>query len=548
MNKADRRLLLTMFLTMTASCGEDPVAPSVGSVQITTSIDTLRSIGEVTTASATVLDLTGAAVTRSIQWSSSDPAVVTATGGGTITARDNGSAVVIAEVDGVADTVMVIVHQRVTAISIEAPDTVFSVGVRVRLGVTATDELGSPYTRTPVEWESDAVSVASVEPGLALPLSAGSAELTARADDLESQHSLAVVPEIELDVPQAVAESFQWAIEDMANQRGVVGTSAAIILPGVGTWRGVYGRSNPDEMLRSNMLFYPGSIQKAITSSLVLSLVDDGTLMLSDTIGQWLAFQNPNIPTGVTVRQLMDNTSGIFPYTSYLTLADSLFADGNRVWELQELAENFIDAPVFAPGTSWQSSNSGYLLASLVAEAATGETVAEAMRSRVFDAMGLTEAAIAFFETPANPVASTWRRDAAGALISSSDLQTVASHTLLGPQGLIGAGSLARFGEALFGDFLSPSLREDLLTSIPDNGASSFQVGSGIGVRQYNYLGRTQWGHSGSQSAGSGFLVWDEESGIVISLLYNQNAQSHTASHFTLMPELLSLALAALVP
>ena len=70
-------------------------------------------------------------------------------------------------------------------------------------------------------------------------------------------------------------------------------------------------------------------------------------------------------------------------------------------------------------------------------------------------------------------------------------------------------------------------------------------IRAGLGVRKYNYLGRTQWGHSGSQGAGSGFLVWDEASGITIALLYNQSGSSHLSSHFRLLPSLLQIALDA---
>ena len=285
---------------------------------------------------------------------------------------------------------------------------------------------------------------------------------------------------------------------------------------------------------------------KSINSAVLLSLADDGVVGLENTLGQWLApFTNPNIPTGVTVRQLLQNTSGIYSYTSHPSLGDSLFLDLSRAWTPRELMEKFVLAPVFAPGTSWKASNSGYVLAAMIAEAATGMTMAELLRSRVFDPMGMVEATVAGFEDPTAPVASTWQGPPGGPLVSSEDLTTTAAHTILWPQTILGAEALLEFGKSLFGDFLSAPLRAQLLTSVPDDGGIPGQVGGGVGIRKYNYLGRTQWGHSGSQGTGSGFLVWDEASGIVIVLLYNQSGGSHFSSHFRLLPSMLQIALAA---
>lgn len=505
----------------------------------------LVSIGEQTSLTAVVLNAAHAPIDRVVGWTSSDANVVRVNVG-LVTATGNGEADIVARVDQVADTLHLTVAQVPVSISLVGPDTLFNPGVPARYTGVASDALGSPYTLTPLEWRSSDTTVATVSPGLLLPLADGTTSLSLRAGGLSEAHDIAVVSAIALEVPADLARELQWTFEDSCAANAVFGGSAAVFIPGIGTWQGVVGRSDAQTVLRPNMMFYPGSILKTIASAVLLALADDGTVTLDDTLGQWVApFANPNIPMGATLRQLLQNTSGAYSYTDHPELGDSLFADPARVWDPRELMEKFVLAPEFAPGTSWKSSNTGYVLASLVAEAATGMTMAELLRSRVYDPMGMVEASVAGFEAAPAPVAATWRGPAGGPLVSSSDLMTTAAHTILWPQTVLGSRALLTFGQALFGGFLSAATRTQLLTSVPDDGSIPNQVGAGLGVRQYDFLGRTQWGHSGTQGAGSGFLVWDETSGVVIALLYNQNATSHYSSHFRLVPRLLQIALTA---
>ena len=535
------------LLTISCSSSTDPdTDPVAASVEVSAAVQLLRSIGEQTTVITQVRDASGATISKPVIWTSSDAGVVTVSGGGTVTATGNGEADIVARVDQAADTVRITVAQVAASLSLSGPDTLFNPGVPARYAASANDARGNPYTLAPLVWETDDGAVATVEPGLLLPVADGTTTLTVRAGDLAETKEVTVITAIELGVPADLARTLQWVFEDSSAINAVFGGSAAVFIPGVGTWRGVLGLSNQQEVLRPDMMFYPGSIVKSINSAVLLSLADDGVVGLENTIGQWLApFTNPNIPMGVTVRQLLQNTSGIYSYTSHPSLGDSLFLDLSRAWTPRELMEKFVLAPVFAPGTSWKASNSGYVLAAMIAEAATGMTMAELLRSRVFDPMGMVEATVAGFEDPTAPVASTWQGPPGGPLVSSEDLTTTAAHTILWPQTILGAEALLEFGKSLFGDFLSAPLRAQLLTSVPDDGGIPGQVGGGVGIRKYNYLGRTQWGHSGSQGTGSGFLVWDEVSGIVIALLYNQSGGSHFGSHFRLLPSMLQIALAA---
>ena len=538
-------LALAMVVLTSCSDGTNPTALRVTSVRISQSELSLQSLGEQATVTATVSGPNGATVAAPVAWTSLDPSVATVSASGLVRAVSNGATQLVARADAVADSLEVTVAQVPVSIEWDSPDTLFSLGVPLRLPVV-TDALGAPYVRTPLEWTVDDSSVASLSPDRLTPLQQGDVRLGLQVLGLTEEWRITTLDRIPVDVPIELATAFQWAMEDTAAQNGVIGASAAVMIPGVGTWRGVTGRSDETSVLDPDMTFYPGSIVKMIVSGVVLALVDDGMLALDDSLGTWIEpFENPDVSLSVSLRQVLQNTSGLFSYTTHPQIGDSLFADPNRVWDPRETLERFVGPPDFPPGTAWKSSNTGYILAGMAAEATTGRTIADLHRDLLFEPLGMAQAWVAGFEDPAAPVAATWRGPAGGPLVSSSDLTTTAAHTMLWPQPVISTPDLLALGTALFTDFLSPTLRGEMLAAVPDDDGIPGQVAGGLGIRQYDYLGRTQWGHSGSQGTGSGFFVWDEQSGIAVAILHNQNGASHRGSHFRLVPALLAMALEA---
>lgn len=107
-----------------------------------------------------------------------------------------------------------------------------------------------------------------------------------------------------------------------------------------------------------------GSIAKTFTAAAVLGLVDDGALALDDTLGALLA-DVPADKRGITVRQLLDFTSGLGEYHD----TDGDFEVMSRRQALQRILAQDLR---FAPGTDTAYSNSSYTLAAIIVEEVTG--------------------------------------------------------------------------------------------------------------------------------------------------------------------------------
>ncbi|AYG78808.1 D-alanyl-D-alanine carboxypeptidase [Streptomyces hundungensis] len=132
------------------------------------------------------------------------------------------------------------------------------------------------------------------------------------------------------------------------------------------------------------------SAAKAFSGAVALRLVDRGRLRLNDTIAHRL----PSLPASwgeVTLRQLLNHTSGLPDYSQAPEFADLLRADPHHVFDPRHLLDFVADQDLeFAPGSRYQYSNSDNIAIALLAEAATGRSYEELLASEVFKPLGLT--------------------------------------------------------------------------------------------------------------------------------------------------------------
>jgi CubicO group peptidase (beta-lactamase class C family) len=140
--------------------------------------------------------------------------------------------------------------------------------------------------------------------------------------------------------------------------------------------------------------FRLASVTKQMTAAAIMTLVRDGRLRYEDTLTRAL----PGFPaygSGVTIRHLLTHTSGL---PDYEQLMDSAEKVKGPIWtperqirddEVLALLEKETRG-LFAPGTSWAYSNSGYVVLGLVAARAAGRPFGDVLRERIFAPLGMT--------------------------------------------------------------------------------------------------------------------------------------------------------------
>lgn len=540
-----RVVLLALVLSWVSGCS-GTTDLEVAEVQVAPITGALTAIGATATTSATVLDASGAEITTtSVAWSTSD-GLVASVSSGVVTARGNGSAFVIASAGGLRDSTQIVVDQLPVGVEVVFPyDTILVLDVRARFGALVTDANGTaiPTTHLAVEWASGDTTIATVDSaGFVTPRAAGVATITATAGSSSAEHTVHVAPDGPLSVDVGLAESLQWAIEDALPPTDTFGVSAAIILADGSEWVGTAGWARPGARLRPTAQTAPGSIAKAAAGALLLTVIDDGLLDLDDAVGDVLP-SFPNVTPEASLRQLLNNSSGIANYVAHPSYSASIAADTSKLWTHAELMESFVGVPDFTPGLQYTSSNTGFILALMAAASATGDDHRTLMRERVFEPLGLG-AGMHMPPWEASPPEAVpgWWVDGNGTLV---EMEPFLNTSLLSGRG-IGLMTTSRTMAVFFRDFvagslLSPGLRAEALTAIPDDGKIPGQNGAGLGLRRYDYLGGEQWGHSGAVSNGSGIVFHDPDLGVTVAVMFNAHPASHQNVHFTLAPELLRI-------
>ncbi|CCK26056.1 beta-lactamase [Streptomyces davaonensis JCM 4913] len=131
------------------------------------------------------------------------------------------------------------------------------------------------------------------------------------------------------------------------------------------------------------------SAAKAFSGAVALSLVNLGDLSLDDTLGERL----PSLPdawAAVTLRQLLNHTSGLPDYSKSDGFIKTLLADPRHHFDSRKLLDYVADRDLeFPPGSRYHYSNSDNIAVALVAEAATGERYERLLKELVYRPLGM---------------------------------------------------------------------------------------------------------------------------------------------------------------
>jgi len=148
-----------------------------------------------------------------------------------------------------------------------------------------------------------------------------------------------------------------------------------------------YGLANVErhEPVTPQTNFRLASLSKQFTATAIMLLVADGRLHYDDSITTLVAGL-PAFARGVTVRHLLNHTSGLPAYEDFVPDTQTAQVHDADVPALISHASGL----KFAPGTRYEYSNTGYCLLALVVEHVTGQRFAEVLRQRIFTPLGMT--------------------------------------------------------------------------------------------------------------------------------------------------------------
>lgn len=193
--------------------------------------------------------------------------------------------------------------------------------------------------------------------------------------------------------PEKVQVALEAWLAERAPLEKVTGVAAYISLgdpgPAIEAFAGTTGRSPSDKPVTQDTLFQMGSTSKSFTAAVILKLEAGGALSLDETVGRWL----PEYPAwrDVSIRRLLNMTSGIPNYSETEAMSRLWVEEAQRDLSAEELVR--IVYPTSSNGlpvtTGYHYSNTNYILASMIAERASGKTFRDLVHELVIEPFGL---------------------------------------------------------------------------------------------------------------------------------------------------------------
>ncbi|MEQ1823143.1 MAG: serine hydrolase [Fimbriimonadaceae bacterium] len=137
---------------------------------------------------------------------------------------------------------------------------------------------------------------------------------------------------------------------------------------------------------KSTTKFRIGSVSKQFTAAAIMRLQEQGKLKTSDSITKFIK-SAPSAWAGITIKNLLNHTSGLINYTSLKEASGSFLESPHSSEEVLAL---FRDKPLEStPGVAFNYNNSGYFLLGLVIEKCSGQSLGDYLTENIFKPAGM---------------------------------------------------------------------------------------------------------------------------------------------------------------
>jgi D-alanyl-D-alanine carboxypeptidase len=371
------------------------------------------------------------------------------------------------------------------------------------------DRLGKPRRR------GVPVAVAALLAAFALSGCTGGVDPAAEFDD-----------QVDAAFGEPVTTELQAVLDQAVMLSGSSGAVAGVWAPWAGEWTaasGTVGFGENSRKARPDDEFHLATLTTEITCTVLLRLVDEGTVSLDDHVDDYVDW----IPTldGITLEHLCRHTSGLADY--YPSLRSHFVANPERPWPSAELLSNGLALPrTGPPGEQVRESRTGILLLAIALERRTGRPWSDLASQYVLGPLGL--------DSTRMPQASTTEHDDVLAAYSAALAQNgtidcavlVDDSSQSSSMGGAAAGAVSnledtrRLTEAVAtGALLSEQTERAQWTVLPLGGSAPAWQEAGVGGLQYGPMRGMAGENAGALTA----AFTDPQSGLTVVVALNNS-------------------------
>lgn len=265
-----------------------------------------------------------------------------------------------------------------------------------------------------------------------------------------------------------------------------------------------YGFSRKSDKIKNTFdtKFQSYSVTKSITATLVLKLVEEGKLSLTDNISKFF----PDFLKGgsITIEHLLSHTSGIYAYNN-----DFSMPVDNETSIINFLKKTPLD---FLPGTDWKYSNTGYYLLGFIIQKVTGLSYTEAVEKFIFEPLQMKQSGFNY----KNLIDSN---KSTGYQYTYND--TYKEAPLYDEKELFSAGGMYSTVGDLYKFHLGMQANKIISQDIAKKAYTPFKKNYGYGWFVDSTYGYRIISHSGGASGFRSYLIRNVENDICIVLLCN---------------------------
>ena len=295
----------------------------------------------------------------------------------------------------------------------------------------------------------------------------------------------------EAQIDSALAVQLQKVLNTKVSSSGDHGVSAHLILQDGKTWSGTAGVNGQGQPITDSTVFITASISKLNIAILMLKLAEDNLINLDDSWRKYLPSLKVAFDTNITIRQLLNHTSGIRDYLEVPANAHYITSSFGTFYTPEYILEKIVSGtPDFAAGTIFNYSNTNYCLAALVAEAATPNALKDELRTRVWNPAGMKHTYFGAYEPIPDPRAGVWWNFSSGLINYSNKSDTAMLSFGYGTDNVVTCPTdLAKLVHALINNqLLNAKSMKEMLTFVPK---SSIQWTGLYGLGIHHLLGQT---------------------------------------------------------
>ncbi|WP_211529963.1 serine hydrolase domain-containing protein [Methanocalculus chunghsingensis] len=355
--------------------------------------------------------------------------------------------------------------------------------------------------------------------------------------------------------PPSVEVRLQQIVSDGVTNAEIPGAVIEIETPDW-RWRHAtgYAALSPPIPAETGMHFFIASVTKPFVSVAILQLAEEGKLALDDPIDSYLPvdiMEAIAMSDEITIRQLLDHTSGIADYDEMSLVLEEYENPGYTVSYEQGMWDSLHAGPLYDPGMGYTYSNVNYILLTLIIDRASGRTYEEYILEYILNPVGMRNTSVHRTNRLPDPHMHALEEFEEDGIIM--DFSNLYKQYDRGSGDIVSTtADLNAFHKALVsGMLISPSSRDEMMTISPQSkknidmsplGSGNQGYGPGYIITSLDEPGNlTLYGHTGGYPGASTFWYYLAEEDTYLTLHANSAMRAAAVHEEILIPLLLFL-------